>query len=125
SFKWHGDVSQTKKVQQLREPPNLLLTTPESLEAILLRRAGWQEFFRNLESIVIDEAHSFAAGDRGGHLLALLERLGTGLNKRPQRLALTATIGNPEEMCKWLSGASAPARRISAPIRSNMHNDDF
>src|SRR5699024_10064504 len=67
----------------------------------------------------------FAAGDRGGHLLALLERLGTGLNKRPQRLALTATIGNPEEMCKWLSGASAPARRISAPIRSNMHNDDF
>src|SRR5699024_8760361 len=51
AFKWHGDVSQTKKVQQLREPPNLLLTTPESLEAILLRRAGWQEFFRNLESI--------------------------------------------------------------------------
>lgn len=112
AFKWHGDVSQTKKVAQLKEPPQLLLTTPESVEAILLRKAGWRRFFEGLETVIIDEAHNFAGSDRGGHLLALLERLEEGTGHSPQRIALSATVGNPEAMCQWLTGSRAPAQRI-------------
>lgn len=123
AFKWHGDVGQTEKVRQLKEPPHLLLTTPESVEAILLRKATWRKFFSGIEAIIIDEAHSFASGDRGGHLLSLLERLETGTEARPQRIALSATIGNPEAMCQWLMGNRKPALRISVPPGAAQHND--
>lgn len=125
AFKWHGDVSHTDKLQQWKTPPNLLLTTPESLEAMLLRRAGWQEMFHHLQTVIIDEAHSFAAGDRGAHLLALLERLGSGIKRRPQRLALTATIGNPHDMCQWLSGPDSRTVRVSVPYAENRLRTDF
>ncbi|MFZ5480467.1 MAG: DEAD/DEAH box helicase [Myxococcota bacterium] len=104
AFKWHGDVDQKEKVSQLRSAPALLLTTPESVEAILLRKAEWPRFFRGLQAVVIDEAHNFAAGDRGGHLLSLLQRLEQATVQVPQRIALTATIGNPEAMLDWLAG---------------------
>jgi ATP-dependent helicase Lhr and Lhr-like helicase len=115
AFKWHGDVSQSSKVAKLQAPPQLLLTTPESVEAILLRKAAWPQFFAELDTVIVDEAHNFAAGDRGGHLLALLERLEAGTGKAFQRIALSATIGNPEEMCQWLMGSRPPARRIAVP----------
>ncbi len=103
-FKWHGDVSQKDKINAFNFPSQVLLTTPESLEAILLRKAGWQQFFSELQSIIIDEAHNFAAVDRGSHLVSLLERLESKINHQPQRIAVTATIGNPLEMLKWLAG---------------------
>ncbi len=112
-FKWHGDVNQKKKIDELRNPSQLLLTTPESLEAILLRKAGWQRFFADLEVIIIDEAHNFASGDRGSHLISLLERLEKSTDRKPQRIALTATIGNPKQMLKWLAGGDRnPGKRI-------------
>lgn len=123
AFKWHGDVSQDKKVANLRAPPNLLLTTPESVEAILLRKATWREFFGALETIVIDEAHNFAGGDRGGHLLALLARLEAGIGRAPQRIAVSATIGNPDAMCQWLTGGREPARRILVSGDAGQRND--
>lgn len=108
SFKWHGDVSQAAKIGRLRAPPQLLLTTPESVEAILLRKAGWQQFFSSLEVIIIDEAHNFAGGDRGGHLACLLERLQGACASRPQRIAVSATVGNPGAVLEWLAGAGRP-----------------
>lgn len=115
AFKWHGDVDQKEKLKQLRVAPALLMTTPESLEAILLRKAEWPEFFAGLQAIIIDEAHNFAAGDRGGHLLSLLHRVEQASARPPQRIAMTATIGNPEAMCAWLAGGGrAPGRRICA-----------
>lgn len=114
AFKWHGDVSQSEKIAALDYPPNLLFTTPESLEAIFLRKPSWRKFFSEIESIVVDEAHNFAGSDRGGHLLALLERLEKGVGHGFQRIALSATIGNPADMCQWLVGVRAPALRISA-----------
>ncbi|KYP15854.1 DEAD/DEAH box helicase [Flavihumibacter sp. CACIAM 22H1] len=102
AFKWHGDVSQTDKIKQMLFPSDILLTTPESLEAILLRKANWFNVFANLETIVIDEAHYFALTERGSHLVSLLERLTNPLNQPVQRIAITATIGNPEELMRWL-----------------------
>jgi ATP-dependent helicase Lhr and Lhr-like helicase len=104
-FKWHGDVSQKEKITAFNNPPNVLLTTPESLEAILLRKPNWQDFFRNLQTIIIDEAHNFAPVDRGCHLITLIERLCYKLDKSVQRIAITATVGNPNEMLKWLAGS--------------------
>lgn len=104
AFKWHGDVSQHDKLQQMIFPADILLTTPESIEAILLRRSNWQEVFQQLETIVIDEAHYFALTERGIHLSSLLERLEAALPKPAQRIAVTATIGNPEGLLKWLTG---------------------
>ncbi|MCI0616274.1 DEAD/DEAH box helicase, partial [bacterium] len=116
SFKWHGDVSQKDKIDELRNPSQLLLTTPESLEAILLRKAGWHLFFAELDVIIIDEAHNFASGDRGSHLISLLQRLEKSIDRKPQRIAVTATIGNPEKMLEWLAGKD---RRIGKRIHVN------
>lgn len=123
AFKWHGDVAQSNKVQQLRQPPDLLLTTPESLEAILLRKAGWRDFFRALQTVIIDEAHNFAAGDRGGHLVSLLERLDCDREEPLQRVAVSATVGNPEAICSWLTGDRNPAERIRVPADAGQQID--
>jgi ATP-dependent helicase Lhr and Lhr-like helicase len=102
AFKWHGDVSQGEKVQQMLYPSDILLTTPESIEAILLRKSNWVDVFQNLETIVIDEAHYFALTERGAHLVALLERIEAGIKKSPQRIAVSATVGNPKNLLQWL-----------------------
>ncbi len=124
AFKWHGDVEQEKKIKEFRAPSQLMLTTPESLEAILLRKAGWTRFFSGLEVVICDEAHNFASGDRGGHLLTLLERLKHALGKNFQRIALTATIGNPDEMLRWLAGSNEkPGKRIHVTSNNPVEND--
>lgn len=119
-FKWHGDVDQKEKINELRNPSQVLLTTPESLEAILLRKAGWEKFFSDLEIIIIDEAHNFAFGDRGGHLSALLERLEKSLDIHFQRIALTATVNNPEELSEWLAGSNREPGKV---VRSTLEEE--
>lgn len=104
AFKWHGDVSQAEKREALAVPPSLLLITPESLEAILLLKAERAGLFRSLQTVVLDEAHNFAASDRGGHLVSLLERVERLAGRRVQRIAMSATVGNPEELRAWLAG---------------------
>ena len=124
SFKWHGDVSQSQKINQIISPSELLLTTPESLEAILLRKSNWIELFSSLQTIIIDEAHSFALGERGSHLVCLLERLENELECKPQRIALTATVGNPEEMLLWLAGQKrSPGKRIHVKRKTEKEKD--
>ncbi|RYY54733.1 MAG: DEAD/DEAH box helicase [Chitinophagaceae bacterium] len=107
AFKWHGDVNQDEKREQFVFPSDILLTTPESLEAMLLKKADWVNAFRNLETIVIDEAHYFALTERGCHLISLLARLEAGIKRVPQRIAVTATVGNPGEMLQWLLGSNS------------------
>lgn len=124
AFKWHGDVSQSQKINQIISPSELLLTTPESLEAILLRKSNWMELFSSLQTIIIDEAHSFALGERGSHLVCLLERLENELESKPQRIALTATVGNPEEMLLWLAGQKRnPGKRIHVKRKIEKEKD--
>ncbi|HMQ70409.1 MAG TPA: DEAD/DEAH box helicase [Ignavibacteria bacterium] len=124
SFKWHGDVSQTEKLKQIILPPQLLLTTPESLEAILLRKPDWTKLFSNLQSVIIDETHSFALGDRGSHLLSILERIEYDIKLKPQRIALTATIGNPDELLSWLAGNKRiPGVKISVQSKFDKEKD--
>jgi len=73
---WHGDVKTHSRKQILRDPPDCLLTTPESLEVMLVSsHVDPSSLFRNLQVVIIDEIHAFAGDDRGWHLLAVLERL--------------------------------------------------
>jgi len=113
---WHGDTSPGERSRMMAEPPDLLLTTPESLEAMLIsRRVNQQWLFPNLQTVIIDEVHAFAAADRGWHLLAVLERLTRIAGRDLQRIGLSATVGNPDELVDWICGSSTAPRRIVNP----------
>jgi ATP-dependent helicase Lhr and Lhr-like helicase len=102
---WHGDISQGTKAKVLKEPADILLTTPESLEVMLIsNRVDKRVFFGNLRLVVVDELHAFAGDDRGWHLLSVLERLTRLAGREIQRVGLSATIGNPTELLDWLAG---------------------
>ncbi len=108
---WHGDTSQARRRRMRVERPDILLTTPESLESLLVSPlVNPHEFFADVRAVVVDEVHAFAGDDRGWHLLAVLERL-THLGHRPlQRIGLSATVGNPDQLLRWLQGADASQR---------------
>jgi len=115
-FKWHGDVGDSPRKRFMREPADILLTTPESLEAMLISsRVPTRELFANLQAVVIDEVHAFADDDRGAHLSALLERVSRFCARDFQRIGLSATVGNPDEILRWLQGSSQRASSVVRP----------
>ncbi|MFE9967517.1 DEAD/DEAH box helicase [Streptomyces sp. NPDC005525] len=119
---WHGDISQPKRKAILRQRPDILLTTPESLEAMLVSvNVDHRAFFSGLHTVVVDEVHAFAGDDRGWHLLAVLERLQRVAGRPVQRVGLSATVGNPKELLSWLQGSAAgtrPAHVITPRLRT-------
>ena len=114
---WHGDVSQAQRQKILTERPDVLLTTPESLEAMLVStKVDPQVLFSGLQAVVVDEIHAFAGDDRGWHLLAVLERLSRVSGRPLQRIGLSATVGNPDELLSWLQGSfHSRASTVVAP----------
>ncbi|HEY9723780.1 MAG TPA: DEAD/DEAH box helicase, partial [Oscillatoriaceae cyanobacterium] len=113
---WHGDVGQTARKRILADPPELLLTTPESLEAMLIGpRIEHESLFGSLRAVVVDELHAFAGDDRGWHLLALLERLGRIAGRDLQRIGLSATVGDSVGLATWYTGAERPPARVIVP----------
>lgn len=103
---WHGDTTASARKKLLVEPPDCLLTTPESLEVILTTRGeAARALFEGLRAVVVDEIHAFAGDDRGWHLLAVLERVEKVAGRELQRVGLSATVGNPEALLGWLRGA--------------------
>jgi ATP-dependent helicase Lhr and Lhr-like helicase len=108
---WHGDVTTTARQRLLRQPPDILLTTPESLEAMLIStKVDQARIFASVRTVVVDEAHAFGSDDRGWHLLAVLERISRLAGRPIQRIGLSATIGNPRELLTWLQGSGRGAR---------------
>lgn len=101
---WHGDISQSRKNRALKDAPDILLTTPESIEAMLtsarIDRSAW---FGNLQAVIVDELHAFASDDRGWHLRSVLHRLDQYLQRPLQRIGLSATVSNPRELLAWLT----------------------
>ena len=117
---WHGDVTAAARQRILRDPPDLLLTTPESLEAMLISvKVDPRRLFGTVQAIVVDEVHAFGSDDRGWHLLAVLERISRLAGRPIQRIGLSATIGNPDELLDWLQGSgrgSRPAALVSPDL---------
>ncbi len=123
-FKWHGDVSAAKKRSFVAEPVHLLMTTPESLEVMLM--SSWVDaarLFAGLEAVIIDEVHAFAGDDRGAHLVALLERLSAFSGRDIQRIGLSATVGNPAEIGRWLQGSTGRGFELVDPPRGAPRRD--
>jgi ATP-dependent Lhr-like helicase len=101
---WHGDVSQSRKNRALRDAPDILLTTPESIEAMLISvRVNRPAWFGNLRAVIVDELHAFAADDRGWHLRSVLHRLDQYLERPLQRIGLSATVSNPDDLLAWFA----------------------
>ena len=103
---WHGDIGQGAKARAKRSAPDILLTTPESLEGMLIStkvdRAAW---FGNVRVVIIDELHAFAGDDRGWHLRAVIKRIEAYARQPIQRIGLSATVGNPDELLDWFAGS--------------------
>jgi ATP-dependent Lhr-like helicase len=117
---WHGDIKTPVRRRILRDPPDCLLTTPESLEVMLVSpNVDARGLFQNLQVAIIDEIHAFAGDDRGWHLLAVLERLTRLAGREVQRLGLSATVGNPEILVDWLAGACTRERDVFLPLENH------
>lgn len=119
AFKWHGDVGPAARRRFLADPSQVLMTTPESLEVMLISpKVDKAALFAGLRFVVIDEIHAFAAGDRGAHLLAVLERLARYTSFDLQRVGLSATVGDPEVIAEWMQGSSQRRALVIDPPRS-------
>lgn len=111
--KWHGDVGEAARKRMCKARPDILAITPESLEAMLLStRVSPQHMLGNVRAIVIDEVHAFAADDRGSHLVSLIERIARLSGHDIQRIGLSATVGDPDDIVNWLSGSSMRPVRV-------------
>jgi ATP-dependent Lhr-like helicase len=113
---WHGDVTAAGRNRIRQDPPEILLTTPESLEAMLLSTSTKHgPLFADLRTVVVDEVHAFGGDDRGWHLLAVLERLSLLAGRDLQRIGLSATVGDPDRLLAWLRGSSTGPARVVSP----------
>ena len=99
----HGDTPQKDRRRQSLKPPDFLVTTPETLQAILPGKR-MQSHLRHVRWVIIDEVHQLAGDRRGVQLTVGLERLRRITDREFQRIGLSATVGNPEEICKFISG---------------------
>ena len=101
----------------LRTPPDILITTPESLYLMLTSRA--REFLTGIEAVIVDEVHAVAATKRGAHLALSLERLADVCQSDPQRVALSATQRPLEEIARFVGG-DREMRIVDAGMRKEL-----
>jgi ATP-dependent helicase Lhr and Lhr-like helicase len=118
-----GDTSPSDRQKLIRRPPDLLITTPESLYLMLTSSA--RETLVGVETVIIDEIHAMATTKRGAHLMLSLERLEEITERPPQRIALSATQRPLAEVAEFLGGWAEPGRRrpvhiVDAGIRKAL-----
>ncbi len=125
-FVWHGDVSDAAKRRFVKEPAEILMTTPESLEVMLVSpRSPVPRLFKDLRLVVIDEVHALAGTDRGAHLMSVIERLAPSSKNDIQRVGLSATVGNPDQILAWLKGSSKREGVVVAPPNTPAKRELF
>jgi len=115
----HGDTDTKERYQQSRSPPDILITTPETLQAILPGRI-LRRHLRQTRWVIIDEVHEFAEDKRGSQLSLALERLRLITERDFQIIGLSATIGSPERVAKFLVGADRPVELVKVPVARLM-----
>ena len=111
----HGDTDTKERTRQSRSPPDILITTPETLQAVL---SGWilRQHLQSLRWVIIDEVHELADSKRGSQLSLALERVRNLINKDFQMIGLSATIGTPEKVAQFLVGNNRPVEIVRVPV---------
>ncbi len=111
----HGDTDTKERTRQSRSPPDILITTPETLQIIL---SGWllRQHLQSLHWVVIDEVHELADSKRGSQMSLALERIRSLIGKDFQMIGLSATIGSPEKVAHFLVGNNRDVEIIRVPV---------
>jgi ATP-dependent Lhr-like helicase len=112
-----GDTDQRERRQMLRNPPDILITTPESLYLLLTSQG--REMLRRVETVIVDEVHAVAGTKRGAHLAISLERLARVVDQPFQRIGLSATQRPLEEIGRFVSGGR-PIELVDAGTRKDL-----
>ncbi len=100
----HGDTSQYRRSKQAEAPPHILVTTPETLQAILpAQKMG--AHLKNVKTVIIDEIHELVGEKRGYQLAIALERLRRKTKREFQRIGISATVGSPKLTARFLGGS--------------------
>lgn len=129
-----GDTSPAQRRELITRPPDILITTPESLFLMLTSAA--RETLADVQTVIVDEVHAVAGTKRGAHLALSLERLDQLLDRPAQRIGLSATVRPPEEVARFLSGqaqttiVAPPAAKtfdlsvqVPVPDMANLENN--
>ena len=115
--RWHGDAPQGAKRRTIANPRGVALITPESIEALFIRRpSDAYRLLGSLDAIVIDELHAFLQGPRGLHLASLLQRVDAAAGRRCRRVALSATLGDFSAAKAWLRPTAPEEVRLLGAI---------
>ena len=113
-----GDTPQKERQAMLRTPPDVLITTPESLYLMLTSRA--RDIFTDVDWVIVDEIHAVAQTKRGAHLALTLERLEHQAGKRVQRIGLSATQRPLDEVGRFLTGSGRECTVIDTGVRKEL-----
>ena len=108
-----GDTPPAQRRELITRPPDILITTPESLFLMLTSAA--RETLAGVQTVIVDEVHAVAGTKRGAHLALSLERLDALLETPTQRIGLSATVRPAEEVARFLVGAAGPATIVAPP----------
>ncbi|MEM0049496.1 MAG: DEAD/DEAH box helicase [Candidatus Bathyarchaeia archaeon] len=114
----HGDTDTNERSRQARSPPDVLITTPETLQSILAGRV-MRRHLQSIRWVIVDEVHELADSKRGSQLALALERL-RALAGDFQVIGLSATIGTPEKVAQFLVGNNRPVEIVKVPVARLM-----
>ena len=118
----HGDTTTRERNRQRQAPPDMLITTPETLQAILSGRV-LRRFLKPLRWVIIDEIHELADNKRGSQLSIALERVKELSDEPPQLIGLSATIGSPEKVAQFLVGSGREVDIVQVSTTRNTTLD--
>ena len=111
----HGDTEMKLRRRQAISPPNMLVTTPETLQAVL-SGSRMRQHLGSVRYVIVDEVHALAGSKRGAQLTVALERLFEVTGKEFQRVGLSATVGNPDEVAQFVAGTNRNIKIVQASL---------